>query len=318
MKRLLIVAALAVSCSAMLGAQNLIPFERSGKWGYVNSSGEVVVPAKYSAVSRFADGYGVVYEANTGLAGLVEYSGRVVIEPRYTYIDLCSEGIVAVYACGKKKKMWTDGSWAFIDLSRPDSLMFGDDVAFDMVGPFLDGVAWVNCKETDTKRMQRYMPVMDKKGKKEIGRDYLFGVSESFRMSDLYAKDDNGNFIVYDGEWVLVDRDRNVRTDLEKPYQMVGEFRDGLAWVKRDGLYGFVNIAGEEVIPVKYKSVQGAPNAKPASLLLNPESGAVRWVMNEKGEMAWMNEKGEVLIDFVKFDGKVPVRSTVDESMWDF
>lgn len=313
-----VVTVISLLCvTASLCAQNLIPYERSGKWGYKSPSGEVVVNAKYAAVSRFADGYGVVYDDKTGLAGLVDASGRMVLEPKWSYLDLCNEGFVAAYVCGKGKKMWVDGTWTFVDLSRPDSLFFGDR-GVDMVGPFIDGVAWVNCAETKTMRKQRYMPVMDKRGKKEIGRDYLLGVSESFMMSDLWARDDDGNYIVYDGQWILVDKDRNVRTDMEKPYQMVGEFRDGLAWVKRDGLYGYVNILGEEVIPVIYKSVQGVPGSETTSLLLRPESGAVRWVMNGKGEMAWLNEKGEVVIDFVKFNGKIPVGSVVRESMWDY
>lgn len=317
MRKLFIAAALVAASSAVLAAQDLIPFERSGLWGYMSPSGNVVVDAQYAAVSRFADGFGVVYDSQTGLAGLVEYSGRVVIESKYSYIDLCNEGFVAVYICGEDKEMWVDGVWSYIDLSKPDSLFFGD-VGFDLVGPFVNGVAWVNCMETETVRKKRYMPILDKKGKKEIGQDYLFGISGSFRMSDLYARDDDGNYLVYDGAWVLIDKDRNVRTDADNPYQMVGEFRDGLAWVKRNGLYGFVNEMGEEVIPVEYVSVQGAPNAVPTALLLNPEDGAVRWVMNADGEMAWLNEKGETVIDFVKFDGKVPVSSTVDESVWDF
>lgn len=317
MRKLFIAAMSVVASSVVLAAQNLIPFEKSGLWGYMSPSGNVVVEAKYAAVSRFADGYGVIYDSQTGLAGLVEYSGRVVIEPKYSYIDLCNEGFVAVYICEKDKEMWVDGVWSYIDLSKPDSLFFGDS-GFDMVGPFINGVAWVNCMETKTMRRKRYMPVLDSKGKKEIGQDYLFGISSSFRMSDLYARDDDGNYLVYDGAWVLVDKDRKVRTDAGNPYQMVGEFRDGLAWVKRNGLYGYVNENGEEVIPVEYVSVQGAPNAVPAALLLNPEDGAVRWVMNGAGEMAWLNGAGEIIIDFVEFDGKVPVSSTVDESMWDF
>lgn len=317
MKKLIFSVVMLGCAASVLYAGDLIPYQQGGKWGYKNASGEVVVSARYSAVSRPADGYGVVYDYRTGLAGLVESSGRMVIEPKYTYIDLCNEGIVAVYASNNKDKLWESGVWNYIDLANPDEIMF-EGFGFDMVGPFVDSVAWVNCVETETMRRQRYMPITDKKGKKEIGRDYVLGVSGSFSMSDLYAKDDNGNYIVYDGCWILVDRGRHVRTDMEKPYQMVGEFRDGLAWVKRDGLYGYVNIYGEEVIPVIYKSVQGAPGAVATSLVLRPESGAVRWVMNNKGEMAWLNEKGEILIDFTKFDGKIPAGSIVNESMWDF
>ncbi|HIZ86673.1 MAG TPA: WG repeat-containing protein [Candidatus Coprenecus pullistercoris] len=316
--RQLLISIIMVCCAVTLRASDLIPYQdaASGKWGYRDASGKVVVRPVYSAVSRFADGYGVVY-SDSGLAGLVESSGRVVIQPRYTYIDLCNEGIVAVYRCPRGGEMWVDGAWTFIDLAYPDILM-GGLFCFDMVGPFVDSVAWVNRAETDSKRAVRYMPVMSRNGKKEIGREYILGVSESFGMSDLYAKDDDGRPVVYDGAWVLIDREMRILTDAERPYQMVGEFKDGLAWVKRDGLYGFVNTEGEEVIPVIYRSVQGAPNAVPAGLLLNPEDGAVRWVMNGKGEMAWMDGNGDTVIDFVRTDGRIGVSSFVNESMWDY
>ena len=98
----------------------------------------------------------------------------------------------------------------------------------------------------------------------------------------------------------------------------MGEFHDGLAWVKRGGLYGFVNAAGEEVIPVMFPMVQDAPGSHPASLLMRPEQGAVRWVMNGRGETAWLDENGQVVIDFTESDGRVSVSDKVDESMWDY
>ncbi|HIZ85647.1 MAG TPA: WG repeat-containing protein [Candidatus Coprenecus stercoravium] len=319
MRKLLAALVFVAAAAAVCRAQNLIPYQKGAKWGYADASGNVVVEAKYAAVSRFADGYGVVYDYRTGLAGLVDASGRMVIEPKFTYIDLCNEGIVAVYRYnGKNKdKKWTDGVWSYIDLSKPDSLFFGNS-GYDMVGPFVDGVAWINGVATNSKRMQRYMPIMDKKGKKEIGRDYLLGVTESFRMVDLFARDDNGNYIVFDGKWALIDRHGNLLTDTSRPYDMVGEFKDGLAWVRRGGLYGFVNTRGEEVIPVAYKAVEGVPGAPVTSLVLHPESGAVRWVMDGSGRIAWLDEKGETVIDFIKSDGRIPVSSFVNESMWDY
>ena len=40
--------------------------------------------------------------------------------------------------------------------------------------------------------------------------------------------------------------------------------------------------------------------------------------MNEAGQIAWLNEKGEVVIDFIDSDGRVSVFDTVDENMWDY
>lgn len=304
--------------SAVYAQQNLIPIQQGTKWGYADAQGNIVVEPVYSQVSRFADGYGAVYDEN-GKVGLVESTGKVVIEPKYDYIDLCSEGIVAVYMFDGDIKDWgIGGEWNYINLANPDSLLFG--ASFALAGPFINGRAWADYGFVDrtTKRAFRYMPIMDKKGKKEIGRDIIFGVSESFKMNDLYAKDENGDPVVGDGKWILIGKDMRSYTDTDSTYQMVGEFQDGLAWVKRNGLYGFVNMMGEEVIPVKYRAVQGCPEGAVISLQLNPESGAIRWVMDEKGYMAWLNEKGEPVIDFVKTNGRISITSTVEETLWDF
>ena len=137
-------------------------------------------------------------------------------------------------------------------------------------------------------------------------------------LEDMIMPDDSGNVVLEDAEWVLIDRNGTAVTDASSPYQAVGMFENGLAWVKRGGLFGFINTSGEEVIPVKYVTVQDAPGSHPAALLLNPETGAVRWVMNEAGQIAWLNETGEVVIDFIDSDGRVSVFDTVDENMWDY
>ena len=154
------------------------------------------------------------------------------------------------------------------------------------VGPFTDSVAWVNCVRTESRRQRRTMPIVDKKGK-PVGEEIIFGVSASFTMNDLYLPGSDGSVTVPDGAWVLMNRKGNALTSTDSPYQAVGEFKD-------------------------------APGSRPGSLLLHPESGAVRWVVNDSGQRAWLNEKGETVIGFTDFEGKVSVFDTVDENMWDY
>ena len=137
-------------------------------------------------------------------------------------------------------------------------------------------------------------------------------------MNDMVLPDAEGGTAFEDGAWILIDRNGNALTPENTPYQAVGEFRDGLAWVKKNGRFGYVNLNGEEVIPAIYVMVQDAPGSSPGSLLLRPESGAVRWVVDDRGLTAWLNEKGGTVIGFTDFNGKVSVFDTVDESMWDF
>ena len=259
-----------------------------------------------------------VQEGNALKWGVVGQDGRTVIEPVYDYIDLYSEGMVAVYRgpvySSDEGLYMSGGQWGYIDLASPAEEF---KVIFDIVGPFTDSVAWVNCVRTESRRQRRTMPIVDKKGK-PVGEEIIFGVSASFTMNDLYLPGSDGSVTVPDGAWVLMNRKGNALTSTDSPYQAVGEFKDGLAWVKRNGRFGFVNIHGEEVIPVIYSMVQDAPGSRPGSLLLHPESGAVRWVVNDSGQRAWLNEKGETVIGFTDFEGKVSVFDTVDENMWDY
>ena len=283
-------------------AQNMTPFQSGKAWGYKDAGGKVIVDAVYAAASLAADGYGLVavQEGNALKWGVVGQDGRTVIEPVYDYIDLCSEDMVAVYKGpvhnGEEGIYMSGGLWGYIDLASPAEEF---KVIFDLVGPFTDSVAWVNCVRTDSRRQKRTMPIVDKKGK-PVGEEIIFGVSASFTMNDLYLPGSDGSVTVPDGAWVLMNR------------------KGGLAWVKRNGRFGFINTRGEEVIPVIYSMVQDAPGSRPGSLLLHPESGAVRWVVNDSGQRAWLNEKGETVIGFTDFEGKVSVFDTVDENMWDY
>lgn len=313
----IVVAMLPALCAT---AQNMTPFQSGKAWGYKDAGGKVIVDAVYAAASLAADGYGLVAvkDGKTLKWGVVGQDGRTVIEPVYDYIDLCSEDMVAVYKGpvhnGEEGIYMSGGLWGYIDLASPAEEF---KVIFDLVGPFTDSVAWVNCVRTDSRRQKRTMPIVDKKGK-PVGEEIIFGVSGSFTMNDLYLPGSDGSVNIPDGAWVLMNRKGDALTSTDSPYQAVGEFKDGLAWVKRNGRFGFINTRGEEVIPVIYSMVQDAPGSRPGSLLLHPESGAVRWVVNDSGQRAWLNEKGETVIGFTDFEGKVSVFDTVDENMWDY
>ena len=306
---------------AFASAQTLIPFQSGSAWGYMNGDGEVVAEAEYEFVSLPADGYGLVCKLvdDNMKWGVIASDGSEVLPPVYDYVDFCSDGMVAVYVGEVEEsedygRCMTDGKWGFVNLA---DMSGSGELPYSVVGPYVDGVAWVSTESNGMPRQMRLMPIVNKKGK-VIGENIIFGVSESFSMSDIFIPDENGDVIQKDGNWILVDRHGNAVAPGTGPYQAVGEFKDGLAWVKRGNLYGFVNMRGEEVIPVAFSIVQGAPGARPASLLLKPESGAVRWVRLFSGETAWLDETGRVVIDFVESDGRVSVSDTVDESMWDF
>lgn len=314
MSKLISVCLLAAVFALPLAAQTMVPYETGRGWGYKDADGNIIVKAEYQAVSRPADGLGLVCIKNKW--GAVNSKGETVIPVIYDYVDLCNDGFIAVYEGPvldyEGIPYMKGGHWKFIDLGGTA----GTSRQFGTVGPFIGGIAWAEVSGAAIKRQRRAMPIVDKKGK-PVGKEYIFGVSSTFSMDDLYLTDPEGKSKeVPDGMWILMDRNYNTLT--ENTYEAVGTFSEGLAWVKRNGKYGFVNTMGQEVIPAIYESVQGAPGSRPGSLLLHPETGAVRWVMDRSGRTAWLNEKGETVIGFTDSDGRVSLDDTVDENMWDY
>ena len=60
---------------------------------------------------------------------------------------------------------------------------------------------------------------------------------------------------------------RDIRPEWCKKYDGAGGAYEGLAWVKLNGKYGFVNLKGEEVVPPKYDDVENFPNKFTADYL---------------------------------------------------
>ena len=158
MKRTVITSIVAAMLPALCAtAQNMTPFQSGKAWGYKDAGGKVIVDAVYAAASLAADGYGLVAvkDGKTLKWGVVGQDGRTVIEPVYDYIDLCSEDMVAVYKGpvhnGEEGIYMSGGLWGYIDLASPAEEF---KVIFDLVGPFTDSVAWVNCVRTDSRRQK--------------------------------------------------------------------------------------------------------------------------------------------------------------------
>lgn len=109
-----------------LGSQQLIPYKNAGQFGWMDLSGNIVIPAQYSTVGFFKEGlawaeksgkYGFVNKANEvvipfkfssandfdkgraivqldTLFGIIDRSGAYIVEPQYKDIGQFSEGLI--------------------------------------------------------------------------------------------------------------------------------------------------------------------------------------------------------------------------------
>ncbi|WP_035805551.1 WG repeat-containing protein [Lunatimonas lonarensis] len=81
------------------GNQGLFGALINGKYGFVNSSGQVVIPAQFDEVKRFSDGLAAV---RTGFTwGFVNLNGDLVVTSRYDRVGDFFRGMAIVLMSGK-------------------------------------------------------------------------------------------------------------------------------------------------------------------------------------------------------------------------
>ncbi len=98
----------------------LLPVKVSGKWGYVNGTGQLVINPQFDYAEEFHEGRALVclgkpcdfWDAystspttpNNSLWGFIDASGKVVVTPQYPVASAFNEGLAAVCTgdCGSK------------------------------------------------------------------------------------------------------------------------------------------------------------------------------------------------------------------------
>lgn len=79
----------------------LAPLCQGGKYGYINKSGEFVIPARYDFADEFNAKYKIARISNSEKWGVVDMSGNEIVKPIYDEIVICADGYIYVKKDGK-------------------------------------------------------------------------------------------------------------------------------------------------------------------------------------------------------------------------
>ena len=196
----------------------LVPYiDENGKIGFIDKSGNEVVPCKYDWAYGFSEGLALVRLG--GKWGFIDKSGNEVVPCKYDYADIFSEGLAYVEL---------DGKYGFIDKSGNEVISCKYDGAIS----FSEGLAIVY--------LDGKFGFIDKSGNEVVPckYDYAYGFSEGLARVEL------------DDKWGFIDKSGNVV--IQCKYDEARSFSEGLASVKLDGKWGFIDKSGNVVIPFKY------------------------------------------------------------------
>lgn len=74
---------------------NVYSEPEGGKWGFINTKGEIVIPIEYDSVGSFHEGLARVRIGEKW--GFIDNNGLIVVSPQYKYVTIFSDGTATCY-----------------------------------------------------------------------------------------------------------------------------------------------------------------------------------------------------------------------------
>ncbi len=214
----------------------LAPVKQGDLWGYLNSSGQLAIPAKYNEAIEFNDGYGIVKSG-------IEYS---ILNTKGEEFPIDAKGIVDVkhFSEGMAHFRTGDKKFGFVDFNGKIVI----PSQFQSAGYFYGGIAWA--KADDGK-----VGFINLKGEWIIKPQ--FDAGKDFDSESGLAR------IKKDGEWAYVNK--NGELMYMKDTDLWGDFSNGLASGRRNSLAGFFDNKGEWIIAPQFEAVRDFKNGYAAA-----------------------------------------------------
>jgi hypothetical protein len=241
----MVLACFGTQIQAQNAAENLLPIQQGGKWGYINRSGEVVIKPKFDWAEPFADGLALVrYAPRKNRAkpdelvegmGFIDQTGKVVIElegPLHINGESFSEGLT-------KYSIWDAGKgyfYGYMDTSGKIQIK----ATFTDASSFVDGLAAVCIEWQKCGFINKAGDFVVKPTYRVTGQ-FFEGLALAGHEYDVIG------FMNKSGEMIIEPQFLNTGT----------RFNEGLSVVNYPhGKAGYINHEGVIVIPMQFERAQ--------------------------------------------------------------
>lgn len=199
--------------------------ERNGKFGFVDENGNEIIPPKYEWVGQFNEG--VVRVFNSGKAGYIEKQGKVIIPEKYDDAWEFSEGVAKVMLTKTIDEKLV-AKYGYVNKEGAEIIA----AEYDDAQSFHEGLAAV--------RKGEKWGYINMSGSIVIPFDFDHANSfiDGFAMVSF---EENNPF--------FIDKQGN-------KYDNIKGYQEGVAAVKKEGKWGFVNKKGKLIIGYRYNEVR--------------------------------------------------------------
>jgi hypothetical protein len=208
-------------------SNGLYSFKKGMYWGFMDATGKEVLPAIYKNIDRdFKNGSAVVNKTGqTGESEFIDATGKPMFQKKF-FIAYNFNEDVAVISEGENKVGVIDklGNWVV----KP---------TYNYIAEFSNGFARVRLPD-------RKWGIIDKKGNVVVECKYDDLGSITKEGLAYFKKEGKYGYLNAEGTTVLP----NI-------YEDAYNFNEGLAKVKMNNLWGFINTKAKEIISIKYEKV---------------------------------------------------------------
>ncbi len=257
--------------------EGMIAVKTGGKYGFLNSKGETVVPFQYDFADNFRRGTAKI--RLNKLFGIIDKTGKFVLPAEFSEISPLTNGY---FTCIKNGKyLLADEKGVIILPAEYDKISFVKNglvraqknllygiisvqkqivlpFEYEHIGEISDGFVFI-------KKAGKW-GIADEKGKiilqpslkaEEVGafRNGIawFGAGKFQEKSDVLKRTFfKQNGYITTGGKILVKPEYDFVADFQKIY----DAQKGVTKVGKDGKYGFINHKGEEIIPCRYDFIE--------------------------------------------------------------
>lgn len=200
-----------------------------GKYGFVNSHGEIVIPLQYQRANSFHEGLAVV-DIDYDKSGYLDKTGKLIIPADYEMASDFHDGLAAVKKNGKV---------GFINQQNEVELPF----IYANADHFENGFASATLTGNDQE-----WGVIDKTGKTILPFEYAYISRVMPNKLGWYFR------VTKDDQEMMLDKQGKI---VFPKYDSIGFFADGLVNVKKGEKWGFVTAKNEPKIDFMYDDATG-------------------------------------------------------------
>lgn len=207
-------------------SHGFIQVGKDGKYGYMNETGELVIPMQYTEAYPFSENGLAFVKEDNGLGGYIDKSGEYVIEPIYESGSTFKFGFAAVSKNGEYIYIYKNGQKAINNTFK-----------------YASGFA--NCGLATIQTLDGKYGLMDTTSRQVLTLKKGCELAEFKEDGRITTFSHNGRKALIDASGKII-TGFNYEEVIVSPYERLHPFL-------RNGLWGYIDSRGNEVIPNIYR-----------------------------------------------------------------